>query len=53
MRIMAVDWSGAKRHPERRIWLAEVAADRLVALENGRDREVLTEHLIEQAQPRP
>ena len=29
MRIMAVDWSGAKRHPERRIWLAEAAGDRI------------------------
>jgi hypothetical protein len=46
MRIMAVDWSGAKRHADRRIWLAEVTGDRLIVLENGRNREGLTDHLI-------
>jgi hypothetical protein len=38
-------WSGAKRHPERRISLAE-AGGRCVALTSGRDREALAEHLI-------
>jgi hypothetical protein len=53
MRIMAVDWSGAKRHPERRMWLAEASGDRFVGLARGRDREGLTEHLITQAQHDP
>jgi hypothetical protein len=53
MRIMAVDWSGAKRRPEHRMWLAEAAGDRLVGLARGRNRAALTEHVIAQAQHDP
>lgn len=49
MRIMAVDWSGARRHPDRRIWLAEAAGDQLLRLEDGRDRQALTAHLIDES----
>jgi hypothetical protein len=53
MRVIAVDWSGAKRHARRKIWLAEVAADQLVDLRNGWTRESLTEHLIAKADRDP
>jgi hypothetical protein len=53
MRIMAVDWSGAKRHPERRMWLAEAAGDRLVGLTRGRTREQLTDDLISETKRDP
>jgi hypothetical protein len=42
---IAVDWSGAARAGERRIWLAEVAHGRLVRLECGRSRAQLVRHL--------
>jgi hypothetical protein len=42
---IAVDWSGAARGAERRIWLAEVAGGRLVRLECGRSRAELVRHL--------
>src|SRR5690349_11550917 len=42
---IAVDWSGAARGAERRIWLAEVVDGRLVRLENGRSRAQLVRHL--------
>jgi len=47
---IAVDWSGASRGAERRIWLAEVARGRLVRLECGRSREELVRHLCERAE---
>jgi hypothetical protein len=47
---IAVDWSGAARGAERRIWLAEVARGRLVRLECGRSREELMRHLRERAE---
>ena len=50
LRVIAIDWSGAKLHPERKIWLAEATADgELVRLETGRDREQIADCLIEQA----
>ncbi len=42
---IAVDWSGAARGAERRIWLAEVARGRLERLECGRSRAELVGHL--------
>ena len=44
--MLAVDWSGRAKGAERRIWLAEVRAGRLVRLENGRKREELVSELI-------
>jgi hypothetical protein len=50
---IAVDWSGAARGAERRIWLAEVAAGRLVRLECGRSRAEIVRHLRERAEREP
>lgn len=48
-RIIAVDWSGAASGAARRIWLAEYdpAAATVVRLEDGRSREELMRHLID------
>jgi hypothetical protein len=53
--MLAVDWSGAARHAERRIWLAEWDARRggIVRLENGRSREALIAHLCREVQRDP
>lgn len=48
-RIVAVDWSGAKRAAQRRIWLCEVRDGDVVRLESGRGREEIADHLIEEA----
>lgn len=47
---LAVDWSGAARGAERRIWLAEAREQRLVRLECGRTRAELVRHLLEYAE---
>jgi hypothetical protein len=47
LRVIAVDWSGAKQGAEAKIWLAEVVAGELLRLERGYSREALAEHLIE------
>jgi hypothetical protein len=47
LRVIAIDWSGAKAGGRRKIWLAEAADGRLVRLECGRTREGIVEHLIE------
>lgn len=54
-RILAIDWSGAARGAERRIWLAEWDAARggVVRLEDGRSREALVEHLCREVQRDP
>lgn len=48
-RFFAVDWSGARRGAERRIWLAEVRDGVLVRLESGRSREEVVELLVAEA----
>lgn len=53
VKVIAVDWSGALAGAHHKIWLAEVIDGLLVRLENGRGREMLTDHLIEQAQADP
>jgi len=52
-RILAVDWSGARVGEARAIWLAEARAGRLVRLEDGRTREQLVEHLLDEAERDP
>jgi len=52
-RILAVDWSGARSGEHRAIWLAEASDGRLVRLEDGRDREQLVAHLLEEAEREP
>lgn len=49
-RVIAVDWSGTSRYADRKIWLAEVQAGRVIRVEAGRDRDAITAHLIEEAQ---
>ncbi len=49
LRVVAVDWSGARAGAERRIWLAEVIDGALVRLECGRGREAMAAHLGELA----
>ncbi len=49
VRVVAVDWSGAKSAVHKKIWLAEVVDGRMVRLETGRDREEVVEHLIGEA----
>ncbi len=53
MRVIAIDWSGARVNAEKQIWLAEVVDGRLVRLENGRGREAITDHLIAEAERDP
>ena len=50
-RIIAVDWSGSKTRAERKIWLAEVdhVDGSVLRLEAKRDREMLTQHLIQES----
>lgn len=52
-RILAIDWSGDKRVAHRLIWLCEVENGRVARLENGRSREEIAEHLIEEAERDP
>jgi hypothetical protein len=47
LRIIAVDWSGAKTGAARKIWLAEAREGVLLRLEGGRDRAELVRELIE------
>lgn len=53
MRVIAVDWSGAFRGAEKRIWLAEATDSGLTRLENGRDRGELAEHLAREVEREP
>ena len=53
-RVLAIDWSGAALHAERRIWLAEARDDQhLVRLENGQRRDDLTTWLLQEAARTP
>ena len=52
--MLAIDWSGAALHAERRIWLAEALDDqRLVRLVNGQRREDLASWLLDEAARTP
>jgi hypothetical protein len=53
LRVIAVDWSGARTGAARKIWLAEVAHGTLRRLESGRGREALTRLLIDEAEQDP
>lgn len=52
-RAIAIDWSGAKAGAGDKIFLAEAVGGRLLALEGGRDRKQLVDHLIEMANQHP
>jgi ADP-ribose pyrophosphatase YjhB (NUDIX family) len=49
LRVIAVDWSGAAEGAERSIRLAEASGGRLLRLEDGRTREAVADHLLEEA----
>lgn len=53
VRVIAVDWSGARVRAAKTIWLAEVIEDRLVRLENGRSREQVADFLVAEAEIDP
>lgn len=44
--VLAVDWSGALRGAERRIWVAEARAGELAALTGGLSREAAVAHVL-------
>jgi len=49
VRIIAIDWSGAKAGATKKIWLAEATpAGELLRLETGRDRDAIAEHLVDE-----
>lgn len=48
-RIIAIDWSGASSGARNKIWLAEARDGGLVRLEDGRTRDEIADHLIEEA----
>src|SRR5262249_3325159 len=52
-RVIAIDWSGAIRGADRRIWLAEIQGGEVLRLEAGRDRAALVEHLLREAEADP
>jgi hypothetical protein len=54
MRVAAVDWSGRALGAERYMWTAVASPDgELVALEDGRDRVRVAEHLVALAEADP
>ena len=52
-RVFAIDWSGDRKADRRKIWLCEVADERVLRLENGRSREEVASHLVEEAEREP
>jgi diadenosine tetraphosphate (Ap4A) HIT family hydrolase len=50
IRVIAVDWSGAKGGEQSKIWLAEVWSGRMERLECGRTRDEIIEHLVQEAE---
>ncbi len=59
LRVIAIDWSGAKSGARRKIWLAEARVGRdgsepeIVRLECGRSRREIERHLLEEAEREP
>jgi aromatic-L-amino-acid decarboxylase len=55
LRILAIDWSGALEPAEqrRRIWIAEVAGQRLTRLDGGRTRDEVATWLADEARRTP
>ena len=52
-RVIAIDWSGDKKHAAEKIWAAVVEDGCLVDLFNGRNREEIRDYLIEAAASDP
>lgn len=53
MKVIAIDWSGARDRSAKTIWLAEVIDGRLIRLENGRGREQVADFLVAEAERNP
>ena len=53
MLVAAVDWSGRLTGADRRIWTAVASCDGLLALEGGRNRDQVGDHLIRLALAEP
>ena len=59
LRVIAIDWSGAKSGARRKIWLAEARGGRdggepeIVRLECGRSRREIERHLLEESEREP
>ena len=54
MRVIAIDWSGRQGPDQRKtIWLAEAQGRALVRLENGRTRDEVAAHLIDETRRDP
>jgi hypothetical protein len=51
--VIAIDWSGRARGAAAAIWLAHVRDGELVALENGRERDGVVDHVIGLARAQP
>jgi hypothetical protein len=47
--VLAIDWSGRASGARRHIWIGEARDGQLVALEAGRTREEVVDHLLERA----
>ena len=52
-RFIAIDWSGRKSGERRTIWYAEVRGGHLTRLEDGRSRDEVVQHLIDEASRSP
>jgi hypothetical protein len=53
LRVVAVDWSGARTGARRAIWLAEAVEGVVTRLECGRSREEVVDHLLDLAAEEP
>jgi hypothetical protein len=53
LRFIAIDWSGALRNEQRKIWLAEAKGSQLLHLEDGKTRAQIADYLIAEAQSTP
>ena len=51
--VLAVNWSGAAHGVRHKLWLAEVRGTTMTRLEDGRDREELTDHLVQLKKTNP
>jgi hypothetical protein len=47
IRVIAVDWSGAKRHPEKKIWRAEFRDAAPIPPESGLNHDAIVDYLIQ------
>ena len=53
VRVLGVDWSGDKRAPARKRWVAEVVGGRLVDIRRGDRTDAMAEQFVELARHGP